>query len=311
MMNPFIAGSHLNSSSTNPNISHSNLESIKSQNQKLLFWHKISNKVKFKNNYKMKPDDNNISIIPVNCLPEIKPGDNLVDKISEAISKEKIQLRSGDILAIAQKIISKAENRLVRVDSVTPTSFAISVGKELDKDPKIIEIILGETKRIVKMEKGKFGKGRFIVETRHGIVCANAGVDASNVSGGDEVTLLPNDPDASAKTIVEAFKNRFGIDIAVIITDTVGRPWRMGLTEIAIGCWGMKPLIDYRGQKDSKGYELNATIVAIADEIAGAAGLVMKKTGTTPVAIIRGLRYEHGGLGAKELIRKPEEDLFR
>jgi coenzyme F420-0:L-glutamate ligase/coenzyme F420-1:gamma-L-glutamate ligase len=259
----------------------------------------------------MKSTDNSISIIPVNCLPEIKPGDNLVDKISEAISKEKIQLRSGDILAIAQKIISKAENRLVRVNSVAPTSFAISVGKELDKDPKITEIILGETKSIVKMKKGKFGKGRFIVETKHGIVCANAGVDASNVSGGDEVTLLPKDPDASAKTIVETFKNKFGIDIAVIITDTVGRPWRMGLTEIAIGCWGMKPLKDYRGQKDSKGYELNATIVAIADEIAAAAGLAMKKTAATPVAIVRGLEHEQGGLGAKELIRDPEEDLFR
>jgi coenzyme F420-0:L-glutamate ligase/coenzyme F420-1:gamma-L-glutamate ligase len=259
----------------------------------------------------MKSDDNCISIIPIKCLPEIKPGDNLVGKISRAITKEKVQLRNGDILAIAQKIISKAENRLVKVDNITPTSFAISVGKELDKDPKIIEIILGETKRIVKMEKGKFEKGKLIVETRHGIVCANAGVDASNVSGGDKVTLLPKDPDASAKSIVETFKNRFGIDIAVIITDTVGRPWRMGLTEIAIGCWGIKPLKDYRGQKDSKGYELNATIVAIADEIAGAAGLVMKKVGATPVVIVRGLEYDHGGLGAKELIRKPEEDLFR
>ena len=131
------------------------------------------------------------------------------------------------------------------------------------------------------------------------------------MSGGDNVTLLPKDPDASAKDIVETFKNRFAIDIAVVITDTVGRPWRMGLTEIAIGCWGMKPLKDYRGKKDSKGYELNATMVAIADEIAGAAGLVMKKTGATPVVIVRGLEYEQGGLGAKELIRAPEEDLFR
>jgi coenzyme F420-0:L-glutamate ligase/coenzyme F420-1:gamma-L-glutamate ligase len=259
----------------------------------------------------MKSDDNSISIIPVKCLPEIKPGDNLVDKIHAAITREEIPLRNGDILTIAQKIISKAENRLAEVSNITPTPFAISVGKELDKDPKIIEIILGETKRIVKMEKGKFKKGRLIVETRHGIVCANAGVDASNVSGGDRVTLLPKDPDASARSIVKAFKNRLGIDIAVIITDTVGRPWRMGLTEIAIGCWGMKPLKDYTGQKDTKGYELNATIVAIADEIAGAAGLVMKKTGATPVVIVRGLKYEHGGRGAKELIRKPEEDLFR
>lgn len=259
----------------------------------------------------MKSGDNSISIIPVKSLPEIKPGDNLVDKISGAITREKIQLHDGDILAIAQKIVSKAENRLVEVNDMTPTPFAISVGKELDKDPKIVEIILGETKRIVKMAKGKFKKGRLIVETRHGIVCANAGVDASNVSGGDKVTLLPEDPDASARTIVETFKKRLGIDIAVIITDTVGRPWRMGLTEIAIGCWGIKPLKDFRGHKDKKGYELSATIIAIADEIAAAAGLVLDKTGATPVAIVRGLEYEHGGVGAKELIRDPEEDLFR
>lgn len=259
----------------------------------------------------MKADGNSISIIPVKSLPEIKPGDNLVGKIYSAIKREKIQLHDGDILAIAQKIISKAENRLVEVSGVTPTPFASRLGKELDKDPKIVEIILGETKRIVKMAKGKFKKGRLIVETRHGIVCANAGVDASNVSGGDKVTLLPEDPDASAKGIVEAFKKRLGIDIAVIITDTVGRPWRMGLTEIAIGCWGIKPLKDFRGHKDKKGYELSATIVAIADEIAGAAGLVMNKTGATPVAIVRGLAYDQGGIGAKELIRDPEEDLFR
>ena len=259
----------------------------------------------------MKSGNNSISIIPVERLPEIKPGDNLVDKIYTAITRVKIQLGNGDILAIAQKIISKAENRLVEINNTTPTPFAISVGKELDKDPRIIEIILGETKRIVKMEKGKFKKGRLIVETRHGIVCANAGVDASNVSGGDQVTILPEDPDASAKRSVPGFKDRFGIDLAVIITDTVGRPWRMGLTEIAIGCWGINPLKDLRGQKDTKGYELNATVVAIADEIAGAAGLVMNKTGATPVVIVRGLEYERGGLGAKELIRDPEEDLFR
>lgn len=254
---------------------------------------------------------NSISIIPVTRLPEIKPGDNLVKVISDSLTREKIDLRNGDILAIAQKIISKAENRIVKIDEISPTSFAISVAKELDKDPKIIEIILGETKRIVKMEKGKFQKGRLIVETRNGIVCANAGVDASNVSGGDTVTLLPQDPDASAKRLVEEFKNVLGIEIAIIITDTVGRPWRTGLTEIAIGCWGINPLKDYRGEKDSKGYELSATVVAIADEIAAAAGLVMNKIHSIPVAIVRGYHYEPGGRGAKELIRDPEEDLFR
>jgi len=252
-----------------------------------------------------------ITIIPIYEIPEIKPGDNLVKIISNTLFRQNFSVNNGDIIVFAQKIISKAENRLVNINQTSPTSFATNVGKELDKDPRIIEIILGETKRIVKMEKGKFEKGRLIVETRNGIVCANAGVDASNVSGGDTVTLLPKDPDASARKLVEGFKNELGIEIAVIITDTVGRPWRMGLTEIAIGCCGMKPLKDYRGQRDSKGYELNATLVAIADEIAGAAGLVMNKTGSIPAVIVRGFQYEHGGIGAKELIRNPEEDLFR
>lgn len=259
----------------------------------------------------MKPGNKGISIIPIECLPEIKPGDNLVEKISGAIAEERVRLQNGDILAIAQKIISKAENRIVKIEDVSPSPFAVSMGNELDKDPKVVEIILGETKRIVKMDNSKVHRRRLIVETMHGIVCANAGIDASNVSGGDQVTLLPRDPDASAKGIVDAFKDRLGIDIAVIITDTVGRPWRLGLTDIAIGCWGIKPLDDYRGQRDSKGYELTATLLAIADEIAGAAGLVMKKTGAVPLAIVRGLEYDRGGSGAKELIRDPEEDLFR
>ena len=257
----------------------------------------------------LKP--NSITIIPIYGIPEIKPGDNLIEITSNTLSRHNISIKDGDIIVIAQKIISKAEGRIVKLLEVHPSSFAIRIASELNKDPHIIEIILGETKRIVKMDRGKLDKGRLIVETRTGITCANAGVDASNVSGGGMVTLLPLDPDDSAKRLVEGFKNEFGIEIAVIITDTIGRPWRMGLTEIAIGCWGIKPLKDYRGQRDSKGYELNATIVAIADEIAGAAGLVMDKTGSTPVVIVRGFQYEHGGSGAKELIRKPEEDLFR
>jgi coenzyme F420-0:L-glutamate ligase/coenzyme F420-1:gamma-L-glutamate ligase len=161
------------------------------------------------------------------------------------------------------------------------------------------------------MGRGKLHKGRLIVETRSGIVCANAGVDASNVSGGEAVTLLPINPDASAKKIVEGFKEKLGLEVAVIITDTVGRPWREGITEIAIGCWGMKPLKDYRGQRDSMGYELRATLIAVADEIAGAAGLVMGKNDAIPIVIVRGYGYERGGIGAKELIRNRHDDLFR
>jgi coenzyme F420-0:L-glutamate ligase/coenzyme F420-1:gamma-L-glutamate ligase len=157
------------------------------------------------------------------------------------------------------------------------------------------------------MGRGKLHKGRIIVETNSGIICANAGVDASNVSGGDAVTLLPINPDASSKKLVEGFKEKLSLEVTVIITDTVSRPWREGITEIAIGCWGMKPLKDYRGEKDSMGYDLSATLIAVADEIAGAAGLAMGKNDEIPVVIVRGYRYERGGKGAKELI---QDNLF-
>ncbi|GBD38376.1 Coenzyme F420:L-glutamate ligase [bacterium HR37] len=259
----------------------------------------------------MSSSINSVSIIPVIGIPEIQPGDNLVSVVIEATRKNNISIISGDIIVFAQKIVSKSEGRIVKLSDVSPSSFAISLGKTLHKDPRIMEVILGETKRIVKMDREESCKGRFIVETHIGVICANAGIDASNVSGGDTITLLPVDPDTSARKLVEGFKKELGVEVAVVITDTVGRPWRQGLTEIAIGCWGMKPLKDYKGKKDSKGYELRATVLAIADEIAGAAGLVMGKTDSIPVAIVRGYRYEPGGKGARELIRNPEEDLFR
>ena len=259
----------------------------------------------------MNPKTKSISIIPIIGIPEINPGDKITKIISETISKKKISILNGDILVIAQKIISKAENRIVDVKKISPSPFAISLGMELEKDPKIVEIILSETKNIVRKGLGRFGKAKLIVENNNGIICANAGVDASNVSGGNKVTLLPEDPDRSAKKIVEEFKSNLGVDIAVIITDTVGRPWRLGLTEIAIGCYGIKPLLDYRGKRDSKGYLLSATVIAIADEIACAAGLVMNKIKSIPAVILRGYTYEPAGLGAKELIRSPEEDFFR
>jgi coenzyme F420-0:L-glutamate ligase/coenzyme F420-1:gamma-L-glutamate ligase len=262
-------------------------------------------------NIYMSQHSQGISIIPITGIPEIKPGDDLIKTVIDTLFKQDTSIMNGDIIVFAQKIVSKAEGRIVRLSEISPFPFAITMGKELGKDPRMIEVILGETKRIVKMGSGRLNKGRLIVETRHGIICANAGIDASNVSGGDTVTLLPLDPDESAKRLVEGFKKELGVEVAVIITDTVGRPWRDGLTEIAIGCWGMKPLKDYRGKADSKGYELKATLIAIADEIAGAAGLVMGKTDSIPVVIVRGYSYEPGGMGAKELIRKPEEDLFR
>jgi coenzyme F420-0:L-glutamate ligase/coenzyme F420-1:gamma-L-glutamate ligase len=247
-----------------------------------------------------------ISIIPIPGIPEINLGDNLIKIVTDALFKQDISVVNGDIIVFAQKIISKAEGRIVKLNQVTPSSFAVKFAKEWHKDPRMVEVVLSESKRIVKMDKG-----RLIAETKHGIICANAGVDASNVSGGDTVTILPIDPNQSAKKLAEGFKEKLGVEAAVIITDTVGRPWRDGLTEIAIGCWGMKPLKDYRTQRDLKGYELKATLIAVADEIAGAAGLVMGKSDSVPVVIVRGYAFERGGRGAGELIRKPEDDLFR
>ena len=161
------------------------------------------------------------------------------------------------------------------------------------------------------MDQRKPEKGRLIVETRGGVISANAGVDASNVSGGDNVTLLPIDSDESARGLSQGFNDLRGSEIAVIITDTVGRPWRDWLLDFAIGCAGIKALKDYRGEKDSKGFELNATVMAVADEIASAAGLLMEKSDSVPVVIVRGYSFEKADTGAKELIRDPEEDLFR
>ncbi len=252
-----------------------------------------------------------ISLIPVRGIPEIKPNDNLVEAIQNALSQNSLTLEEADILVCAQKIISKAENRIVDLNKVQPSPYAHTLSKEVSKDPRLIEVILSETTKIIKMDQRKPEKGRLIVETRGGVISANAGVDASNVSGGDMVTLLPIDSDESADKLAQGFKDRLGIDVAIIITDTVGRPWRDGLVDIAIGCSGIKALKDYRGESDSKGFELNATVMAVADEIASAAGLLMEKADSVPVVIVRGYEYETGGNGAKELIRNPEDDLFR
>ena len=249
---------------------------------------------------------NSITIIPIFGLPEVKPRDNLVKMVIDGAFKQDVTIEDRDIFVFAQKIVSKSEGRIVKINDVSPSPFAVETGKLLDKDPRIVEIILGESRRIVKMDRG-----RLIVENTNGIVSANAGVDISNVSGGDEATLLPKDPDESAKRFAEGFKKELGVDVAVIITDTVGRPWRDGLVQIAIGCYGISPLKDYRGKKDSKGYDLRATALAVADEISSAAGLVMGKTEGVPVAVVRGYEYEKSTEGTKRLLRNPENDLFR
>ena len=251
-----------------------------------------------------------IRLIPLRGIPEIKEGDDLSEIIFQTLHKQDIELQHKDILVIAQKVVSKAEGKIVDLEEVKPSAFAEKLGRELLKDPRVVEVILGETKRIVKMQR-KVDTGVMVVENKDGLVLANAGIDASNVSGGNRVTLLPENSDESAKKVVEGIRTMTGRDISVIITDTVGRPWRDGLTEIAIGCWGINPLRDYRHQKDREGYELTATVIAIADEIACAAGLLMGKNDAVPVIIVRGYDYEPGYRGSGELIRDPEFDLFR
>jgi coenzyme F420-0:L-glutamate ligase/coenzyme F420-1:gamma-L-glutamate ligase len=252
----------------------------------------------------------NIELIPIKGIPEIKEGDNLSQILLDALQSQELELIEKDIIVIAQKIVSKAEGRIVDLNKIKPSSFAEKLGEELLKDPKMVEVILGETRRIVKMQR-KTDTGVLVVENKDGLVLANAGVDASNVSGGNNVTLLPEDSDSSAKKIVEKFKEVLNKDISVIITDTVGRPWREGLTEIAIGSWGINPLKDYRNQKDKEGYELTATLIAIADEIASAAGLLMSKNDSVPVVVVRGYEYDFENVGSKDLIRDPRFDLFR
>jgi coenzyme F420-0:L-glutamate ligase/coenzyme F420-1:gamma-L-glutamate ligase len=206
---------------------------------------------------------------------------------------------------IGQKIVSKAEGRLVRLSEITPSAIAQSLAAGLAREPRLVEIILRESRRVVRMDRGIL-----VTETHHGWVCANAGVDQSNVDV-DTVALLPEDSDRSARELREAIRKRGGLDVAVLITDTFGRPWREGLTNVAIGLSGFVPLRSYLGELDSAGRPLQATIIAVADELAGAAEPVMGKLDRIPVAIVRGLTLTAGEEGSKSLLRDPARDLFR
>lgn len=249
---------------------------------------------------------NEIRIIPITNIPEIKEGDNLADIIHEVTKKQKSPLEEHDILIITQKIVSKAEGRIVDLATIEPSEFAKTVAKQLNKDPRHCEIILHETSRIVRMDKGVL-----ICETHHGFICANAGVDASNIEQSNTVCLLPKNPDESAKRLKNELQKLTRENVAVIISDTWGRPWREGQVNMAIGSAGIDPLVDYRGQNDTHGYELQASIIAIADELAGAAELVMGKTDGVPVAIVRGYKYSNSNKDAKVLLRDKKMDLFR
>lgn len=245
-------------------------------------------------------------IIGITGMPEVQPGDDLPGQLVDAARNQETPIESGDILVVTQKIVSKAEGRLVPLAGVEPSAFAVSIAERYDKDPRLVELVLRESTRIVRMDQGVI-----ITETLHGYVCANAGIDESNLSGKHLAALLPKDPDASARGIRDAVRKMANVDVAVIVSDTFGRPWREGCTNVAIGVAGMEPLADYRGQRDPAGMELKVSVLATADELASATELVMGKLDRVPAAVVRGYAYTPGETGVGPLLRSPERDLFR
>jgi coenzyme F420-0:L-glutamate ligase/coenzyme F420-1:gamma-L-glutamate ligase len=247
-----------------------------------------------------------IQLIPLQHLPEVRPDDDLASLICAATHTRNLTLQDGDCLIVAQKIISKTEGRLVDLSTVTPSPFALEIAARQQRDARMVEVVLRESSSIVRMDQHVL-----ITTTKHGFICANAGVDRSNVIGDEWVALLPIDPDSSARRLRQQIQERLQVTVAVIITDTFGRPWREGLTNVAIGVAGMQPLSDLRGATDDYGKPLAATVLAIADEIAAASGLLMRKTTRIPVVIARGCPLESGDGSAQQLIRARERDLFR
>jgi coenzyme F420-0:L-glutamate ligase/coenzyme F420-1:gamma-L-glutamate ligase len=246
-----------------------------------------------------------VTITGIEGIPELQPGDDLPRLILDAAARQGVSFVDGDVLVVTQKAVSKTEGRFVDLETVEPSALAIELAANWEKDPRHVEVVLRESKRIVRMDHGVI-----ICETRHGLVCANAGVDASNVPGG-RLMLLPIDPDASAQRIRDGIAAGAGADVAVIVSDTFGRPWRTGYTEVAIGVAGMQPILDYVGQVDTAGRELRATWICIADELASAAELVTGKVNQVPVALIRGYTVPKGDGSAREMVRQAERDMFR
>jgi coenzyme F420-0:L-glutamate ligase/coenzyme F420-1:gamma-L-glutamate ligase len=246
-----------------------------------------------------------LQIFAVPAIPEVAPGADLGALIGDAATRSGRAIAPGDVFVVAQKIVSKAEGALVRLDDVAPSPLAERWAAAHNKDPRVIEVILRESRRIVRMDRGVL-----VAETYQGFVCANAGVDASNVVPGF-VTVLPKDPDASAGRLRAALSATLGCPVAVIVSDTFGRPWREGVVNVALGVAGVRPLIDYRGSADRYGRQLEATVIALADELAGAAEIVTRKTAGTPVAIVRGAAEWAGEGSARMLVREAGRDMFR
>ncbi len=250
--------------------------------------------------------------VPLRGLPEIRPGNDLALLIAEACRQSASalgELQAADLLVVAHKAISKAEGRIRRLAEIDPSARASALASELGKDPRHVQVVLDESAQVLRAVRGVM-----VCVTRHGFVCANAGVDASNVAEPNSVVLLPRDPDSSARALRRRLRELTGVAPAIVVSDSFGRAWRHGQSEIAIGCAGLAPLDDWRGQRDSAGRELHATWIAVADEAAAAADLARRKDSREPVVVVRGLERhvtDDDGPGAAALIRPEEEDVFR
>ena len=247
-----------------------------------------------------------IRIIPVRFGGEVRPGASLGDLLVQALKECRLELKSGDIVVVKHKVVSKAEGQFVALDTVRPSRDSKAWARRYGLDPRVTEVALRESKRVVRRKRGVL-----ITETKHGLICANSGVDVSNVDGGQHELLLPDDPDRSAAKLHRELRKKLKLTIPVIISDSFGRPWREGLTEAAIGVSGMRALHDYRGQHDPHGYQLRVSLDAVADELACAAGLVCGKLARTPACVVRGFRYKAGKGRGRDLIRPAANDLFR
>ena len=248
-----------------------------------------------------------MQIIGISGMPETQIGDYVGAQILDACTASEIDILDGDILVVTQKIISKSEGRVITINDIEPSELAVSISEGHRRDPRHTELILRESRRIVRMDRGNI-----ISETHHGFNCANAGIDASNIPGEGTVALLPVDPDKSAYGIRRSISDAIGIDVAVIISDTFGRPWRTGAVNVAIGVSGMEPMESYVGEEDDNGNLMYTTVICVADEIAAASELVMGKTSRIPVALIRGYEYTSSDSASNQLlIRDPDKDMFR
>jgi coenzyme F420-0:L-glutamate ligase / coenzyme F420-1:gamma-L-glutamate ligase len=247
-----------------------------------------------------------LSLLPIPVAGGISSGDSVADKLLQSLRQRSLAFEAGDILVVKHKIVSKEEGRIVDLATIRPSADSIAWAKKYKLDARVIELALRESRAVIRRKNGVL-----ITETRHGFICANSGVDVSNVDGGRHAVLLPADPDRSARKLHRDLKKRTALAIPVLITDSFGRPWREGLVDFCIGMAGMKALRDDRGQRDPDGYTLHASLEAVADELAAAAGLVCGKLNRTPACIVRGFAYEPARGRTRDLLRPPANDLFR